>query len=162
MKDEGKILINTKDIIRTEDYSQFIITDYFKEINLKIDLINDVARHYGDFEYSLNLGKVDSWRNILSNKLSALYRNEVKDVVDIIEIASRKEFDWKELIHEAKEKDNSIDPIVVSNILNSFPKELLDKIKWVKKMNFDILMEKLHIITKDITFGKENSLAKKF
>ncbi len=153
--------MDTKDIIRNEDYSQFLIKEPVEEINLKIDLINDVAVHYGDFEFSDVLGKVDSWRNILSNKLSALYRNEVKDVADIVEIAAHKEFDWKELIFEAKEKDSSIEPINISNILNSFPVSLLDKIKWVKKINPDLFMEKLQIITNDITLGKENSLFNK-
>lgn len=153
--------MDTKDIIRTEDYSQFLIKEPVEEINLKIDLINDVAMHYGDFEFSDVLGKVDSWRNILSNKLSALYRNEVKDVADIVEIAAHKEFDWKELIFEAKEKDSSIEPINISNILNSFPVSLLDKIKWVKKNNPALFMEKLQIITNDITLGKDNSLFNK-
>ncbi len=161
LKDEKKILVDTKDIIRTEDYSQFLIKEPVEEINLKIDLINDVAMHYGDFEFSDVLGKVDSWRNILSNKLSALYRNEVKDVADIVEIAAHKEFDWKELIFEAKEKDSSIEPIYISNILNSFPVSLLDKIKWVKKNNPALFMEKLQIITNDITLGKDNSLFNK-
>lgn len=70
--------------------------------SLKIDFVNGVAAHYGDFETNERLGTIDSWRNILSNKISALFRFESKDVADIWIISKKKKFDWKTILEEAK------------------------------------------------------------
>ncbi|MBW2635846.1 MAG: nucleotidyl transferase AbiEii/AbiGii toxin family protein, partial [Deltaproteobacteria bacterium] len=49
-------------------------------VSLKIDFINDVPVHYGAIEPFPVFHRVDSWRNILSNKLCALSRLEAKDI----------------------------------------------------------------------------------
>lgn len=53
---------------------------------LKIDLVNDVAAHVGSFVEAPLFPRVDNFRNMLSNKLSALYRHEPKDVADLKQI----------------------------------------------------------------------------
>ncbi len=58
-------------------------------MEVKVDIVNDLASHYGDFEYHEALDKIDSWRNILSNKLSAIFRYEAKDYVDIWMISKK-------------------------------------------------------------------------
>jgi len=79
--------------------------------------------HYGDFEYNKSLGKIDSWQNILSNKITAVFRFEPKDIADIWIISKNKTFNWKMIIKEAKTKEAGIEPEVIFNILKSFPIE---------------------------------------
>ena len=43
---------------------------------LKIDFVNDVPYHYGDIKRSSIFHRIDSWRNILSNKLFLNQLNE--------------------------------------------------------------------------------------
>lgn len=52
----------------------FLVKGDSEKIELKIDLVNDVEAHFGEFIYSKELGKIDSLENILSNKISALFR----------------------------------------------------------------------------------------
>ena len=82
MKKCQTIRYETQDIRRYKDFTQFILTSCDTETILKIDLVNDIAPHYGEFGQDETLGKIDSLRNILSNKISALYRYEAKDIVD--------------------------------------------------------------------------------
>ncbi|MFZ2322082.1 MAG: hypothetical protein WAV89_00140 [Ignavibacteriaceae bacterium] len=41
---------------------------------MKLDFVNDIATKFEKIVVDKRLGKVDSIRNILSNKISALYR----------------------------------------------------------------------------------------
>lgn len=148
-------------IKRYESFTQvFIYNESEPEIRLKIDFVNDVAPHYGDFEDNYKLGKIDSWRNILSNKLTALFRFEPKDIADVWIIAVNKKFNWKSIIYEAKNKEAGIEPEVIFNILKSFPVEELELIKWTVKPDFVKIKNDLNIIAEDILFGKENSLVR--
>ncbi len=127
------------------------------EALLKIDFVNDVAFHYGDFQEAAFYPRIDHWRNILSNKLCALSRREPKDIADILFIAGRFAFSWPEVFHEARQKDLWVDPIEVSRIINEFLVELLGGIKWVKKFEikaFAVSLQELHL---DILHGRNNS-----
>jgi len=113
------------------------------EIELKVDLVNDVAMHYGKLIDDSKLGKVDSIRNILSNKLAALFRYEAKDIVDVWFICRNFKCDFKEIISEAKSKEAGVDPVAVYEILGSFPLSYLGLIKWVKAPDEEIFKKKL-------------------
>jgi len=146
-------------IKRFENFTQFyVFNSDNSEIKLKIDLINDIAPHYGEFEKNDKLGLVDSWQNILSNKLSALFRFEPKDIADIWIISLNKRFNWRSVILEAKTKEAGVEPEVIFNIIKSFPIEELNLIKWVIKPDFESIRNDLNIIANDILFGVENSL----
>ena len=128
------------------------------KITLKIDFINDVPFHYGDLEECSFFNNIDNWRNILSNKLCALSRMEAKDFADILFIAKKYAFNWKNLIEEAKEKDIWVEPIKVSRLIKDFPVKLLTPIKWISKPDLSISADAFSQITKDIILGKDNSL----
>ena len=142
---------------RSKDYTQLFLLHH-AGFNLKLDFINDIAQHFGGFEENALLGKIDSWRNILSNKITALLRLESKDFVDVWIIARQREFSWKELFTEAKQKDAGIDPIVIFELIKSFPEEALDLIKWVKPININLFKKELNVIADDIFKGGKNSL----
>jgi len=125
---------------------------------LKIDFVNDVPFHFGDIQPSPIFHRVDSWRNILSNKVCALSRVEVKDIVDIVFIAKRYAFEWETIVSDAKEKDLWVEPIEICRIINQFPAHLLKTIKWIADVNIDKLKEQINVIHNDIFMGTANSL----
>ena len=129
-------------------------------IDLKIDIVNDIAAHYGGFVEDPVMGTVDSWRNILSNKLSAVFRYDAKDIVDIWIVSKNEKFDWMEVVEEAKSKEAGVDPVVISKILKSFPTDLLPSVKWTTPPDFGKFRADLKQIADDIFGGKANSLAR--
>jgi len=152
-------------VMRFEDYVQLFVQQKSPQnqvVLLKIDLVNDVAPHYGSIEWDDALGRVDSWTNILSNKVSALYRIEAKDVIDLWTLAKIKTFNWAEIIREASSKEAGLDPVVLYDLLKSFPRKELSAIKWIgPKPDEDILLGDLNVMASDIFEGQENSLAAK-
>jgi Nucleotidyl transferase AbiEii toxin, Type IV TA system len=129
------------------------------EISMKIDFVNDVIYHYGGFEAADFFPKIDSWRNILSNKLCAISRSEPKDIADLLFIAKNFSFEWPEIIEEAKNKDLWVDPLDVSRIIQEFPINLFDTVKWMKPVDRETLGNELEQMHDDIFYGQSNSLA---
>ncbi len=129
----GTLTILADRVLRFEDYVQIYLQRSVENqvVTLKIDMVNDVAPQYGDPEWDEALGRVDSWRNILSNKVSALYRIEPKDVVDVWALARIRRFNWAEVIREAASKEAGLDPLILYDLLTSFPRQALSAIKWI-------------------------------
>jgi len=156
----GVFHLDRNSLNKGKAYTQFFITDSKQNgIELKVELINDVAAHYGSITCDPILGRIDSLRNILSNKLTALFRSEPKDVVDIHAIASQQKFNWIDIVTEAKNKEVGADPDVIYDILNSFPLKYLDTIKWISRPDTTIFKHELQTIADDILYGRNNSLA---
>lgn len=86
----------------------------------KIEMINDVAFHEGEIISDRLFHRIDSWKNILSNKISALSRNEPKDMADILFLSDKFDFNWMEVIESAKKKDMWVNEIDISTIFNIF------------------------------------------
>ena len=61
----------------SENFLQFFIRK--EKVELKVDMVNDVAPHYSDLIYDERFGKVNSLRNILSNKFLAVFSYEAKN-----------------------------------------------------------------------------------
>lgn len=75
------------------------------DLDLFVNSDEDCQVHSGDFGSDESPGKVDSWRNISSNKIYALFRHEIKDFVDIWALCREFKFDWKKIINEAGHKE---------------------------------------------------------
>ena len=131
-----------------------------EDISLKVDFVNDVAYHYGDFKSDPIYCKIDNWRNILSNKICALSRLEAKDVADILFIAKQYQYSWEEIIKEAGEKDLWVEPLDVSKLIGGFPTSAFQNIKWVQPVELDKFDDELKQIQSDIFYGNDNSLSK--
>jgi len=159
-QEKGLFNINYNQIKKSKDFTQIFLSKKVNndELILKLDLVNDVAKRYGEFENNQILGKIDSWRNILSNKLSALFRFEAKDIVDIWIISKNRDFNWQEILQEAKTKEAGVDPIEFHKILTSFPIDELDNIKWAFKANKKNIISDIKIIAEDILKGLDNSI----
>jgi predicted nucleotidyltransferase component of viral defense system len=152
------ISINYERLTKSENYTQLFLSG--TEVELKIDLINDIAVYFGEFEIDEKLGKIDNWRNILSNKVSALFRFEIKDYVDIWIISKNKKFNWREILLEAKQKEAGVDPVEIFNLFTSFPFENLGLIKWSSSFDSKEIEKDFSAIAGDIFHGRDNSLCK--
>jgi len=149
---------NIKIEIGAASESFFRITVLKDQMHLIIDFVNDLEFHYGGFEAADFFPKIDSWRNILSNKLSAVSRLEPKDVIDILFIAKNFYFEWPEIIEEAKNKDLWINPLDISRIIKEFPVNLYDSIKWIIPADQKALDKERLQMHADIFYGRPNSL----
>lgn len=143
-----------------------IVTDTFAQINiekaetmLKIDFVNDIAAHFGEISVHPELGKIDSVRNILSNKITALFRYEPKDIVDIWIIAKNYNFNWETVFSEAREKELGIDPLVAAEIIKTFPESKLHYIKWIKEFILAEIKNDIDVIALDMINAGNNSLS---
>ncbi len=162
---KGTFNILSDRVARYENYVQLFVErqpQTGRQIILKIDLVNDVASHYGDIELDETLGRVDSWRNILSNKISALYRLEAKDLVDLWTLSKIKSFNWREIIREASSKEAGTDSVLIYELLKSFPGSELSSIKWIRpKPQKNAILQDIKIMAEDIFEGLDNSLQSK-
>ena len=143
-------------IVSAPAYARFYVAGYSTE--LKVDLVNDIPFHFGEFEFTKPLGKLDSWRNILSNKISALFRFAEKDFVDVWALSKKFDFDWKEILNEAQYKEASVESGEIANLFRSFPFERLDTIKWAEGFDYSTIRDDFKTISEDIFFGNKNSL----
>jgi hypothetical protein len=161
----GSFTILSDRVMRFENYVQLFVQQQSRHnqmVIMKVDLVNDVAPHYGSIEWDDTLGRVDSWQNILSNKVSALYRVEAKDAIDLWTLARIKTFNWAEVLREASSKEAGLDPVVLYDLLKSFPREELSAIKWIDpRPNEEIILGDLSIMADEIFTGQENSLVVK-
>ena len=78
--------------------------------------------------------------------------------MDILFISKNHQFDWKEIIKDAREKDLWADPLEICKILKQFPTALLNTIKWISPVNIEVLIKSISSVHDDIFFGHENSL----
>lgn len=124
---------------------------------LKLDFVNDIPFHSGNIIESDLFIRTDSIINILSNKISALGRLAPKDVIDIIFIADSYSFDWKDIIHDAAEKDVWVNPPGVAEILEQFPVARAAEIIWkMAPPSESWLKAALEIIIRDLLEGTIN------
>ncbi len=143
--------------IRTNDFVRFNILDH--DIMLKIELINDVPYHYGDFFH--DKCRIDNVENILSNKISAISRNMAKDFADILFISLNYHFNWIDIFDAAKKKDAWVNEIEIANIIDRFEAKQILGLNWIiSEQEINIHIEKFHIIAKDILKGIDNTLYK--
>jgi hypothetical protein len=163
MKGSPICKFDNSSVRKFENFAQFFVSSINDETTkLKVELVNDVAQHFGNNQVNETLGLIDSWRNILSNKLSALFRFEPKDIADIWIITKHKNFNWIDIMNQAKSKEAAVEPEVVYNIIKSFPNEELNLIKWSSQQNINEIKKDLEVIAEDIFWGLENSLVKNY
>ena len=140
----------------SEDFARIFIHN--EEYPLKIEFVNDVLFHTGEIQSANFFHRLDSWENILSNKICALSRDEAKDVADLIFLSMKYAFTWEKMINYARQKDTWVNEIEVSQLLYNFDTQRLTKINWTKKPDYDYMQKACKIIGKDIIDGGNNSI----
>ncbi len=76
---EGFHWDDSRDFVRASDFFTLAVEmATFPDTRLKLDFVNDVAPRFGDLAITRVFNRTDSLRNILSNKLTALFRGEAE------------------------------------------------------------------------------------
>jgi hypothetical protein len=117
---------------------------------LKLDFVNDLVPHFGDIQSSSVFYRVDNIRNILSNKLSAIFRFANKDIADIREIALHETIDWPEIINEARAKEAGLEVPIIGEILTTMPESEFEKISWTHKPTWETFRADIDRIVSDM------------
>lgn len=130
------------------------------ECELKVDIVNDSAEHVGDCVTVPRLGRVDSIANILSNKLTALYRYEGKDIADILEICRHETFVWSEALVHARNKESGIDAAAIAEIIATVPENELHGLAWTIEPDYEQLKRDAMLVSREILAGQDNSLCR--
>ena len=152
LNDNGYSWDTAKGFVRAENFTTIVVKK--DSLNLKLDFVNDLVPHFGGVVKTDIYYRTDSIRNILSNKLSAVFRYAAKDIADIREIALHEEIDWASIIQEARQKEAGLDLTYVSEILQSMPKNEFDTIAWVEKPDWVKFKDDISNIIFDMLNGK--------
>lgn len=142
----------------SEDFARIFVHN--EEYPLKIEFVNDVLFHSGEIQSANFFHRIDSWGNILSNKICALSRDEAKDIADLIFLSMKYAFTWETMINYARQKDTWVNEIEVSQSVYNFDTRRLTNINWIKEPEYENMQDVCKIIAKDIIDGGENSLIK--
>jgi len=153
LKDDGFFWDSDVDFISNETFTSLKVKWAKSEALLKLDFVNDVAAHFGGLVETQVYYRTDSIRNMLSNKLTAIFRFEAKDVADIREIALRENVDWTQAIREAREKEAGVELTYVSKILVGIPQSEFETIAWVRKPDWEDFREDLYKIAFEMLNG---------
>jgi len=154
LSENGYSWDTTSGFIRAENFTTIGIK---KDSSiLKLDFVNDLVPHFGGIVKTDLFIRTDSIRNILSNKLSAVFRYAAKDIADIREIALHEVIDWTSIIQEARQKEAGLDLTYVSEILQSIPINEFNSIAWVEKPDWDKFKDDINHIIFDMLNGNNN------
>lgn len=152
-----KTFLDIRESNRQESYARYFVVE--GDVELKIEFVNDVKYRVDSLTRD-HLGIwVDSWENILTNKITALSRNAGKDFVDVLFLSLKYPFNWEAIIDHAKQKDAWINEINISQQLMNFNIEKLDEVKFPE--TFDtrkITKQYFEILARESLHGFDNSL----
>jgi predicted nucleotidyltransferase component of viral defense system len=153
----GKVFPEIERSTRFEDYHKYFVRN--NNVQLKIEFVNDVKYRKGIPARDKDGVLIDTWENILSNKVAALSRFEGKDFVDILFIAANFEFNWEKVILDAREKDLSVNEIEVSELLLKFSPNILSKVVFPSTFDKDKIEHKyFQTLARESLHGFDNSL----
>jgi predicted nucleotidyltransferase component of viral defense system len=139
-------------LIDTSSFHRWVLIE--GDINLKIEMINDVGFRKGKAEPTSLFFNTDTVENIASNKISALNRNEPKDIADILYIEKLYSPSWPEIIEDAKQKDLSVNEIEIASLIGEYNVELLSNVRWIQPPNMEECNELLIRIARKILKGE--------
>ncbi|MCP5106851.1 MAG: hypothetical protein GY950_25935, partial [bacterium] len=112
---------------------------------------------FGDFKTTELFSRVDNLRNILSGKVSFIYKKSPKDIADIWYICKNLSFGWEGLIREAAQK-RAMEPLFIVENLRDFQSHELNRINWVTPVNLDEFENDRKRIIQNIITKSENEL----
>ena len=141
-----------KGFIRAENFTTFGLKKD-SDVILKLDFVNDLVPHFGGIIKTDLFYRTDSIRNILSNKLSAVFRYAAKDIADIREIALHEKIDWATVIQEARQKEAGLELTYISEILQGMPEIEFDAIAWINKPDWKKFKGDINEIVFDMLGG---------
>jgi predicted nucleotidyltransferase component of viral defense system len=119
--------------IRTDNFVSLEVYRGSPDTLLKLDFVNDLVPHFGSLVKTVLFDRTDSIQNILSNKITALFRYAAKDVADLREIFLHEKIDWPEAFRQAREKEAGIEIPLVCEIITGIPEDEFEALRWINK-----------------------------
>lgn len=117
---------------------------------LQVDFINDRVPNFQDIIVLENGFLIDHIQNILSNKLSAILgRDNPKDIFDVYLISKYHSFHWNDILKATQDKSRFNHEDLVAR-LNSFPMEMLNRIKLIDMHFLDPFSKEFSCIVEEI------------
>jgi len=153
LKEDGFFWDSNLDFVSNNTFTSFKVGWKKSDTLLKLDFVNDVSAHFGEISKTDLYYRTDSIRNMLSNKLTALFRFSPKDVVDIREIALHESVNWAHAINDARQKEAGLESVYISDILTGMPQSEFETIAWTKKPSWDEFRHDIEKIVFDIMQG---------
>jgi predicted nucleotidyltransferase component of viral defense system len=153
LNDNGKVSWGLKD----ESFCRvFVERD---NVKLKLEFVNDVKYRVGLPARSHSGFLLDTWENILSNKITALSRSAAKDFIDVLFLSLTFSFNWEEMINHAKQKDAWIAEHEIANFFIKLDMERLQEVAFPSSFNFkSIKFNYFETLARDAFNGSDNSL----
>lgn len=105
--------------IRGQDFVRAVVRT--PEAVLQLDFVNDTAPRFGSLASGNLFPRIDALGNILSNKLTALFRLEPKDFADLWTIANAVDFHWGDAVAEAGQKLLGSSAPALAELIRDFP-----------------------------------------
>ena len=115
------------------------ILDKGKNIELKLEFVNDVPSHIGTLLLHDRFGNIDSIENIFANKITAILdRLMPKDIGDFWSILKKYNLSLKQALTDADSKATGIHPTYLARVISEIDENLLGypNIKW--KWDYDV------------------------
>ena len=155
----GTMVLRHEATLRAPEFVRLTVSPRVSpDVELKVELVNDTAPHFGEIVAHPALGRVDSLRNMLSNKITASLRFAGKDMADLWVICRSRAFDWPSVWREAQEKESGLDPATVAEVLAGVPLAELDSVLWTNRpASMGGVRSDLRQISRDIVRGSANS-----
>ncbi|MCL2044503.1 MAG: nucleotidyl transferase AbiEii/AbiGii toxin family protein [Treponema sp.] len=153
LKEDGFFWDTETNFTSSKTFTSFKVGWNKSDTLLKLDFVNDLAVHFGDIVKTGIFERTDSIRNMLSNKLTCLFRFTAKDVADIREIALHTRVDWKQAIQDARQKEAGLEIPVICDILHGIPESEFDTIAWVKKPSWEEFKNDIDRLINEILIG---------
>ena len=140
------------DFTRAEHFATVKISRDF-DVSLKLDFVNDSAPCFGEIIRTDLFHRTDSICNIISNKMSAIFRYAAKDIADIREIALHEDIDWSAAIIDARQKDAGVELVYVAEVMSSMPQNEYNSIQWVIEPGWDVFRADIERIVYEMLRG---------
>ena len=150
LQEEGFFWDNSDDYVKAPGFRSIKARWKKSDAVLKLDFVNDSTPHFGDFCSADFFDRIDPVRNILSNKLGAIFRFAGKDVADIREIALHETVNWPEILGEARQKDAGVDFPYIAEILKTIPQAEFEAIHWINNPGWDVFQKDIENIAFDM------------
>jgi predicted nucleotidyltransferase component of viral defense system len=154
LKGDGFLWSDTVDFISNKNFTSFKVGWVKSDTLLKLDFVNDVKYHFGDIVNTELFVRTDSIRNMLSNKLTALFRFAAKDVADIREIALNEKVDWQLAINDARYKEAGVEIPIICDILQGIPQSEFETVAWTKKPSWEGFRSDIDRIVHEMISGE--------
>jgi len=154
LKEDGFFWDTSFDFISDKNFTSIKVGWDKSDTFLKLDFVNDVAPHFGDINKTELFIRTDSIRNMLSNKLTALFRYAAKDVADIREIMLHEKVDWQQIINDARHKEADLEIPIICDILQGMPQSEFETIAWTKKPSWQEFRSDIDRIIQEMISGE--------